>query len=203
MSKTQKFSESIKSDLSFFILILIMIIGLFMILSPKVSSQLFPFKRQAILNEFITDTRQKGSIDPQGYWKFREFYSPGYFTFSKNGLEKTLISQAKEKIGIKYHEENIDLTFSVFSSILIDSLDMLTTQTDLDKVIDQNKLPKENIIFMNKNSLIYKETPKIIKIVFLLSNSEMKRANGFFYYTDQDKELVRNKNWFNITIVKE
>jgi len=203
MSKIQKFLRLLGGEFSFFILILITIAGLFIFLSPKISSQIFPFKRQAILNEFIAITKQKGFIDPQEYWKFREFYSPGYFTFSKDGIEKTLISEAREKIGIKYNEENIDLTFSTFSSPLTESLDMLTTQTDLSMIFNQNKLSKENIIFMNKNSLIYEETPKIIKIVFLLSNSDIKKANGFFYYTDQDKKLVGNKNWFDITIIKD
>lgn len=203
MGKIQRILRLVGRDLSFFILILIFIIGLFIFLSPKVSSQLFSFKRQAILNEFISTTKQRSLIDPQEYWKFREFYSPGYFIFSRSGIEKPLISQMKEKIGIKFIENNIDLTFLAFSSPLVNSLDMLTTKENLNEIFDQKQLPNENIIFMNKNSLIFRETQNVIKIIFLLNGRDMKKANGFFDYTGQDAELVKNKNWFNITVVRK
>jgi hypothetical protein len=79
---------------------------------------------------------------------------------------------------------------------------MLTKQTDLSTLITQNYLTKENIIFMDKRSLIYKNGPKNITIVFLLNNSEMKKANGFFDYQEKDKQLTSGENWFNITSVK-
>ncbi|MDP2649550.1 MAG: hypothetical protein Q8P10_01775 [bacterium] len=202
MGKTQRILRLFKNDFSFFILTLIIIIGLFLFLSPKISSQLFPLKRQAILNDFINSTKQKGSIDPQEYWKFRDFYSPGYFIFSRSGIEETLALQTKEKIGIKYNEKNIDLIFLDFSSPLVNSLDMLTTSAELNEIIDQEQLQAKNIIFMNTNSLIYEENPRIIKIVFLLDNNDMKKANGFFDYGEKDKKLVENKNWLNITTIK-
>jgi len=37
------------------------------------------------------------------------------------------------------------------------------------------------------------------KIVFLLTNEEMKKANGFFDYKDKDKKITEGENWFNIT----
>jgi hypothetical protein len=203
MSKTQKISKLINNDLLFVFLISVVIISLFLVLSPKISSQLFSFKRDAVLNEFIRSTKSNGKIDPQAYWKFREFYSPGYFIFSRDGIEKKLISKAKEKIGIKYDEKGIDLTFLTLSSPQVDSLDMLTPQADLYTIIDRSKLPTKDIIFSNKNCLIYNESPKIIKIIFLLNGNDMRKANGFFDYNDKDKKLVENKNWLNITVVRK
>jgi hypothetical protein len=201
MGKIQNISKLAKNDFLFFFLILIFVAGLFVILSPKISSQLFSFKREAVLNEFIDSTKRNGKIDPQEYWKFREFYSPGYFTFSRDGIEKELISKTKEKIGISYKENGIDLTFLVFSSPRVNSLDMLTTLDNLNTIINESKLSKNDIIFANENCLIYKESPKIIKITFLLSVSDMKNANGFFDYNDKDKELVGVKNWYNTTTI--
>src|SRR3989344_4701200 len=128
MNKIQKISTHLKNDLIFFPVLLILITLAFILFSPKTSSLLFSFKRQTILSEFINKTKNNG-INPQEYWKFREFYSPGYFNFSKDGINNPLLKQTKEKVGVKYNDKNIDLTFLVFSSPRTSSLDMLTNQT--------------------------------------------------------------------------
>jgi hypothetical protein len=201
MNKIQKFVNLIKSDVGFYFILIFVIILAFCILSPKISAQLFPVKRQAILNEFVNNTKING-INSQEYWKFREFYSPGYFIFSRNGIDEKLLKKTQTNIGINYNQNNINLTFLVFSSPLVSSLDMLTKQTDLNTIINLQKIPKENILYINKNNLIYKESSKIIKIIFLLNNNEMKKANGFFKYTENDQKLTEGENWFNITSVK-
>ena len=201
MNKIQKPPRPRISDVVFFIILCTIIIVSFVTLSPKISTQLFSFKREAILNEFIHKI-QKNGLNPQEYWKFREFYSPGYFNFSKDGINNPLLKQTKEKVGVKYNGVNIDLTFLIFSSPRVNSLDMLTSKTDLSKIIDQSKLSKRNILFMEKNTLIYREDTGNIKIAFLLSNNEMKKANGFFDYRDMDKKITEGENWFNITSIK-
>jgi hypothetical protein len=203
MNKTQKFLKFINSAAGFSIILLVFIIVLFTILSPKVSSLLFPFKRQAVLNEFINKTKTAGTVNGQEYWQFREFYSPGYFTFSRTGITESLINNAVTKIGIKYSQNEVDWTGLFFSSQRLNSLDMLTKQSSLNKLIDQKQFQKGKVIFMSSNSLIYQEDPKTVKIIFLLSNSEMQKANGFFAYQDKDKQLTTGENWFNITSLKE
>jgi hypothetical protein len=91
----------------------------------------------------------------------------------------------------------------LFSSQKLESLDMLTKQLSLGKLIDQNQLQKKNVIFANSNSLIYQQDSKTIKIIFLLSNSDMQKANGFFDYKGNDKHLTEGESWFNITSLKE
>lgn len=196
MNKIQK---ALNSTLGFSILLLVFIVVLFIVLSPKVSSLLLPFKREAILNEFINKTKASGAINPQEYWQFREFYSPGYFTFAKTGISNSLMKNAAGKIGIKYDQKTIDLTDLLFSSQKLSSLDMLTKQSSLSAVSDKKQFQNGKILFSNKNSLIYQVNAKTIKIVFLLTNNDMKRANGFFDYTDIDKKITEGENWFNIT----
>lgn len=198
MNKIQK---TLQNDLSFFILIFLIIIGLFCLLNPKVSSILFPFKRHALLNEFVSITIKDNRIDPQKYWKFREFYSPGYFAFSREGINRSLVLQKNNQIAIKYNENAVSLVFLSFSSPRLTSLDMLTEQTNLDNIINRQQINKENILFTNNNSLIYKENQNTIKIIFLLSGDDMKKANGFFDYQEKDLKLTSGKNWFNITTI--
>ena len=202
MDKTQKILKFIKSIPGFSIILFVLIIILLVVFSPKVSSLLFPFKRQAILNEFINKTKTEGTINPQEYWQFREFYSPGYFTFSREGIAKSLSLNAAKEISVKYNEKEINLTYSFFSSQRLNSLDMLTKQLNLNKLIDQKQFRKEKIIFMGKNSLIYKEDASTMEIVFLLSNADMQKANGFFNYQDKDRKITTGENWFNVTSLK-
>lgn len=199
MNKIQKF---INREFEFFLIILILIITLFTIFSPKVSSILFSLKRQTVLSGFINQTKVSGAINPQDYWKFREFYSPGYFTFSKKGISKPLLDNAKKELKVEYSEKMVDLTFLFFSSPNLKSLDMLTRQTNLDILIDKKLIAKDSIIFMNKNSLIYKEDSNTINIIFLLNNTDVQKANGFFDYGDKDKKLTHGENWFNLTTIK-
>jgi hypothetical protein len=202
MDKTQKFLRFVKSELGFSTILLALIIILFVTLSPKVSSLLVPFKRQAILNDFINKTKMDNGINAQGYWEFREFYSPGHFTFSRDGIAKPLLRNVQKEIGVKYSEKDIDLTYLFFSSDRLNSLDMLTKQSSLSGLIDQKQFQAKNVIFMDKNSLIYKEDAKTIRIVFLLSNSSMQKANGFFDYQEKDKKLTGGESWFNVTSLK-
>ena len=116
VDKKQKLQKIVKSQVVFFITLFLIVGGLFVILSPKISSILFPLKRQAILNDFINKTKIAGVINAQDYWKFREFYSPGFFTFSKNGIAKALSKNAEKEIGINYDEKAVNSAFLFFSS---------------------------------------------------------------------------------------
>jgi hypothetical protein len=200
VSKKQKLQKIIKSKVVFLIALLFIIVGLFVVLSPKISSLLFPFKRQAVLNDFINKTKIAGAINPRDYWKFREFYSPGYFTFSKNGIAKSLSKNAKKEIGINYDEKTVNLPFLFFSSRWLNSLDMLTQQADLNKIVNLVKIPKNDIIFTGKNCFIYKINAKTIEMIFLLSNNDMQKVSGISDY--QDSKSIGRKNWFNVTSLK-
>jgi hypothetical protein len=199
VSKIQKIIKSIGTPFWFSILLVVFIVTLFFILSPKVSSLLFPIKRQTVLNEFISKTKATGVINPQDYWQFREFYSPGYFTFSRTGIPESLVVTASTKIEVTYNQKAIDLTDLYFSSQKLNSLDMLTKQSSLSNIVDQKQFQNDKLIFMNSNSAIYQEGSKTIKIVFLLTNADMQKANGFFDYTDKDKQITEGENWLNIT----
>jgi len=197
MNKIQKILKFINSEIGFFSITFIVIVLLFLVLNPKISNQLFFFKSEATLNNFISSTKSRGLIDPQEYWKFREFYSPGFFNFSKNGVDASHLNKAKEIIGISFNEKTAFGAFLIFSSPKLNSIDMFTKETEISRVFDIPK--KSDLIFINKNSVIYKSDSKTIKIIFLLSNQDMRKANGFFDYQDKDKQITEGRNWFNIT----
>lgn len=188
------------NDLIFFIVLFFIITGLFVLLTPKISSRLFPFVRQARWNSFITQTLSEGNINPQKFWEFREFYSPGYYTFDRNGLDKLTLSKAQNIINIPLNIQYIDRFFITFTSPQLTSIEALTTANNLSKVVNLNSLNKNFILLSKKNQIIYKNK-QTVYLFFLKTNKEMKTANGFFDYNNQDKNIIKGKCWLDITMI--
>ena len=169
----------------------------FVIFAPRVSALLFSPKREMTFNSFLDKTKQEQKINPQEFWKFREFYSPGYFELKDQGLDNSEIKSATQEIGLSPN----DVIFtSLFRSKHSISLDGLTENETLGEVVDLNSI--QNVTFQNENSAIFTNNSGETIMIFLLPISEMKKANGFFEYDGKDKELLENKYWFSITKIE-
>jgi len=195
--------EKQNKDYIFIFLLLVIIVVSFLILTPKIASTLFPIKRQMILQTFISSTKQTNNIDPQKFWEFREFYSPGYFTFNRNGLTNAQIKTIEDKTGIPVDMKNVSKIFLIFTAPHLNSFEGFVTTTKLSDVVNIQALGSKETIFSNNNTLMYKDSMGSTHVIFLKPLSEMERANGFFNYNDTDKSLVQGKNWLEITTLDE
>lgn len=195
MNKKQSIFLKLNSPVVFLTFLMAVITVAFIIFSPRASSLLLPAKRDVTFNNFLENSKKNGQINPQEFWKFREFYSPGYFKLMNQGLEKAEIETALQNIGIE--PKKIDNYSSLFVSRHSISLDGLTKEDSLSSTVSINMF--QNILFKNKNSVIFKNKNGETFIIFLLPVSEMKKANGFFDYEGKDKNLLENKNWFSLT----
>src|SRR3989344_1180556 len=103
MSPIQNLYSSIKKPGSFALVVLLILIISTLTLLPKLSSKVFPKEQSKMLKTFISLVVKNQSINPQEYWEFREFYSPGFFTFSKTGIdnytEDKILIESKVTIG--------------------------------------------------------------------------------------------------------
>ncbi len=172
----------------------------FLVLVPKVSSSLFPFKRTLVWNEFIESVKTSNKIDEQAYWKFREFYSPGYFNFNAQGLDAKQLSQAREVVGPETKFATGSSAILFFTSQRLYSIDYLTDMSTLPQEYLSEKDGRE-IVFKDQRGIIYKER-ETYTIIFIKNLSEMRKANGYFEYDGRDKSLVENKHWLNITVLQ-
>lgn len=182
--------------------IIISIILLFIFLQPKVASTLFEQKREMLLNHYITEVKAEKMIDPKKYWEFREFYSPGHFLFEKDGLAQSVIDPFINTTPLPVAKKNLADPFLYFQSPYLKSLDSLTVNNSVDDFIQPQTLIKEKILVKNKDMLLYQYDREHLLLVFVLPESEMQKANGFFDYRKHDKELVAGKNWVNITLIQ-
>lgn len=203
--KKKKLKNEEKNSLLLYFALGIVILILFVFFQPKIASHFFPQKRAVLLKTFLADVEKNKQIDPQTYWEFREFYSPGTFDFSVEGLNKELLINAIIDEKINPNKKNIDRIFLHYRSPLLVSYDMLTTNEFLKDVVIPSRTRKE-ILFQNPSTIIYRDVSdqqNKIHIIFIKSLDEMKTANGFFDYRDIDKELVKDKNWVNVTTIQQ
>lgn len=195
MNKKQSIFQLLGNPLVFLSILMIIITLLFIFLSPRLSSSIFPAKRAMLLNNFVNKTTSTKTIDSQRFWEFREFYSPGYSKVLNQGLSQSDIDQAIVKIGQK--PSNITKYTNLFFSNHSTSIEGLTKEIKIKSVIS---IPNTSQILFEKNeSVIYKIDGKTY-IAFLKPISEMKKANGFFEY-DKNPKMFEKNNWFNITVL--
>lgn len=164
---------------------------LVLLLHPTISSILFPMKRQAMLDTFIHTIQNKKDIDPQEFWKFREFYYPGSLVVNKKGISM--------KTPYTFNSSLHPLLFTVFKSNYIESYEYLISSNDLNDVIPFNE---DFTIFLD-SSVAYRDRGKYVEVVFIKPVSEMIKANGFLDHKDKDKKLLEGKYWFVYTIINK
>lgn len=196
MNKKQSISGKLNNPFYFLTLALIIISLCFVFFTPKVTSSLFPFRRDMVFNSFLQNTRKTNVIDPQKYWEFREFYSPGYFDVSTKGIDLQKINTTLRELNAS--PTNISVYFSKFNSRHLVSLEGLTKNSFLSEVFNKNKTDIKKVLFENSTSIIYKNNQNQTYVIFILPISEMEKANGFFDYNSKDKDLLKDMNWFNI-----
>ena len=177
------------------IVITVGLIGLFLILTPKISARIAPFVSHSRVTEFLQDSKQTNRINPQLYWQTREFYSPGHFFFAKTGIEYSHVQEAVRKIGVPINDTKIS-TFLLFKSEKTNSIDALTTAKSLADIVP--KLPAGEIVLNTNNEKIISDG-NALYIFFLKPQDEMKTANRFYDYREMDVELLKDKQWFNAT----
>ncbi len=175
--------------------LVIVLILTFILFVPKIASRIFPQKRAMLWNDFKSQTLTQG-FDVKKFWQFREFYSPGYFRFSKDVPAKT-IAYDLSKFGITSPQPVT--TELRFHSPLVISIDTLTTQATLSAILAKSQIDTSHPIFQDSMSGIYQIDPQHVVITFLVPHSQMVRAYGYYDYNDVDKELVKGKYWFDIT----
>ena len=159
---------------------------------------LFPFKRQAIWNNFIEKVTSERKIDARSYWEFREFYSPGYFRLTGDTINEKEAYTALQSISGSINKKGITYPFAVFTSPRLKSVDALSSADSLSEVLTNRAPPDAEILFEGTNSLVYKKN-KTVTILFLMPENEMRRTVGFFEYDGKDKELTGGKKWLNVT----
>ena len=203
MKEKQNEASNVIISTKFLVLHLLAFVILFLFLTPKVSARLFSFVSDSRLNTYLQETHLSEKIDARKYWEFREFYSPGSFHFSKTGLPHQTVSGVLNKAGLSLSSDFKLSPFLVFTSPKLESVDFLSERSTLEHIVPELKQNDGSIILKTTNEIMYHKDSSTIVMVFLKSPNEMRTANGFFDYRIADKELTKDKYWFNVTVITQ
>ncbi|MEO6509129.1 MAG: hypothetical protein ABIO02_04185 [Patescibacteria group bacterium] len=198
---TDKTRNLIKYYTSFWFYLILVLAFCLVVFYPRFSSTLFSFKREQSWSQYEQQIKQTKKMDPQAYWKFREFYNNGNFTYKPEGFDEKTVNAILKRMEVPVYADQINKTFLIYNSDKFTSIDALVTSQFLNQIID----PK-NVQLVTYNSgdnyFILKNSNKYV-LVFILPVSEMQKANGYIEYREPSvqKEL-EGKYWLNISEIK-
>lgn len=160
-------------------------------LHPSFSARLWSWQRQRILDAFISQLETEKTVNPQAFWQFREFYSPGEFAFNPQavGIFQTLRL-------VKLSDPETEVLY--FHSPKLQSTDSLITTPTL---YTQKKPHSAQVLWESERATLYRSGPEELTLIFYASIDEMRTANGFFDYLPSEQELLQGKYWLNQTII--
>lgn len=181
--------------------ILSLCIVLFIFLQPHIAAYLLPFKRQELVRHFVSEVTDKKKLSGQEYWTFREFYSPGdsvldkSYHLSANQMPLSL-GPLYNGISLKVHSA----PFMVFTAPYMQSVDAFVGESaslqDVPAVLGQHILVRTNKLILSENATSY-------TLLFILPISEMQKTNGFFNYTQPEKDFMQGKQWLGIAHIQK
>lgn len=158
------------------LILLLVILCAFVFLQPALSYQLFPQKREALLTSFITSLQKSTTLDPVRYWEFREFYSPGVFTFSKEYSVHSLQIPSVLQTDVTNLEKKHQIKpYLVFHSDSIDSFDAITRSP-----IDVSTINKSKKYIINEHWLSIADEGTYYYLMAVTPSAMIQKADGFF-----------------------
>lgn len=177
------------------------IIILFLFLSPKVSSFLFPFRRNQLWKTFLNNTKSHQVISSKEFWEFRDFYYPGSLVFNVKKLSQKETADAFSTLKISVLPDQYFYPFLYFSSNKIHSLESLVKVSSINNILLPQAIPSNSTIILRDTSTLFYISNNTATLIFIKPVEEMITANGYFNYKRDDKELLKDKFWFVYTVI--
>ncbi len=183
--------------------------GAFVLLQPKIAVGVFPSLQAQRLKNFLSlcsGHECANGINAQRFWEFREFSGPGSFTYNPetvdiaNGLVlKKFDPTTTQRIQLLGYTS----PYIVSWDGLVRKESNWQTYVSPDHLTPQQK---QHILFQDAATLIYQEDLHKIKIIFTKDidnypTDDMMTTNGFFQYTDDERQLLKNYYWLDETWV--
>ena len=185
----------------YIILFLIILLGFFLLV-PKVATRLFPFERSPILNAFISDSKKNQKIDGRQFWMMREYFSPGAFTFKKEGYTINEVRSVLSNLDVSIKANPFFFPFLVFHSDRLESVEALTETNKLNQIFFSPGKNKNCIIDQTSTYMCYKDS-HTLTIIFIKPMKEMMVTNGFYdYKTDEVRRLTNDRHWLVISKIR-
>lgn len=149
--------------------------------------------------------QQNAVFSPRDYWKFRERYSLGNFTFDPRvvtfGETQIIYALPDPQTPLLYYTSSHLQSTDFIVKLSADASIPEETDTLLQKPIKGAENWKE--LFNNDHAKILTDENGNYTIVFVRTIDEMKTTNGFFDFVKSEQELLVHSLWLNITNIHD
>lgn len=162
----------------------------------------FPWHQAQMQAEFIHQVTEQKSVDAQAYWKFREFYSLGNFSFDPKVVtfgETQIIQALPEERNILLKYDSPRLTSTDFIVKMNPNQNPAEGLTSFIKEYE-TLYPISEVTYEDDRTRLYLTQSNKHVLLFVKTIDEMRSANGFFDYTGSEKKLLENTVWVNTTV---
>lgn len=152
--------------------------------------------RNQTWQHFFKEVQESNSVDPQKYWHFREQYSPGYLLLNDDAVTVTTTPELRQPEPSTAANVNL-LRYSSPFAAGEESTVLPMTMTEL-----RAKLPVAQELFVDDQSIIFRDPQNQVHIVLLMPFSEMRRAVGVFDYHQHEQDFLGKRLWLSQTILQ-
>lgn len=160
--------------------------------------------RPVALDNFVQQVRTEQDIDEKAFWEFRERYTPGSFTFSSSVtfLGTQVIQQlpaANESLHTFTSEHLVSQDFVIPRDPGLEPVDQVKAF-----LASQISIPmsEESILFSNESNLIYQTDDGQTIIFFFRPIEELYTVDGLFDFTEDERELLKDRFWVSLTVIE-
>lgn len=179
--------------------VILVVVGAFFWLAPKFAATFFAYRRESQLNQFISQVKAQGEIDPKLWWQTREFYSPGVFKLNNN-----LIELGETQKIVKVATTSSELV--TYESRFIGSTESVAASALIPKLFNDKKLQGKTIVFADSDDHVYFSGETTLVVEFWRSLPVMKQTVGLFDFKGKELDILKNQVWLHqsiITVPKE
>ncbi len=178
----------------FFILVVLLIIAISAFRHPYFKAKYSSSYRVELFNQFQAEL-SANEFDPEHYWEFRERFSPG--TFLRDEENTGFFGTFR----ITSVQEGLTPLFYYTSSNLR-SLDGLTSGDTGSALENITKEFPGELVSKGDDFVLIKATDTEYVFAFVEPIPEMQRVVGMFDFIPKEKELLKNKLWYNATYLQ-
>lgn len=155
----------------------------------RVQQQLF--RLQTLLDDI-----EQPSFSMREFWQFREFYSPGTFSFNTDAI---FLAGALQFLPSKAQS----VSLLTFRSSKIDSEESILTESLASSVFANRKssFQSAQVLFESNDTLVLKTADAKLHLYFLKKPSEFFQTVGFFDFGKVERQMLENKLWLDETTI--
>lgn len=171
--------------------------------SPHISAMIFR-QQNSMRENFLKSVLHDNALDLRKYWKFREFYSAGSFSFNTDFIEfgetQRIVRLASPSSQIVEYNSP---SFSSKDYIIF--RDWKYEELEFHQILlneHSSHHVQETMHFEDDQTKVFSTPDGKLVIIFVRSIPEMQMVFGLFDFIESEKKLLAHSYWLHISTIE-